>query len=66
MWLNGYEAVGVAELCEVAGAPRRSFYHWWPSKQALAMLDHQRRTLRTPLFEPVFGEDDDPGAQLDR
>ena len=25
MWLRGYEAVGVAELCEVAGAPRGSF-----------------------------------------
>ena len=26
MWLKGYEAVGVAELCEVAGNPRGSFY----------------------------------------
>jgi TetR/AcrR family transcriptional repressor of nem operon len=68
MWLKGYEAVGVAELCEVAGAPRGSFYHWWPSKQALAvaMLEHRWQTLRTRLFEPVFGGDDDLGSQLDR
>ena len=41
MWERGYEAVGVAELCAEAGAPRGSFYYWWPSKQALvlAMID---------------------------
>ena len=68
MWLKGYEAVGVAELCEVAGTPRGSFYHWWPSKQALAvsMLERRWQTLRTRLFEPVFGGDDDLGSQLDR
>ena len=68
MWLRGYEAVGVAELCEVAGAPRGSFYHWWPSKQALAvaMLEQRWQTLRARLFEPVFGGGDDLGSQLDR
>jgi len=43
MWLKGYGAVGVAELCEVAGTPRGSFYHWWPSKQALAVSMLERR-----------------------
>lgn len=68
MWLKGYEAVGVAELCEVAGAPRGSFYHWWPSKLALAvaMLERRWQATRARLLEPVFGGDDDLGSQLDR
>lgn len=38
---RGYEAVGVAELCEAADVKRGSFYFHFPSKQALAlaMLD---------------------------
>jgi TetR/AcrR family transcriptional repressor of nem operon len=52
MWARGYEAVGVAELCAEAGAPRGSFYYWWPSKQALtlAMLDRAWDRSRRLLF----------------
>lgn len=68
MWQRGYEAVGIAELCAAAHAPRGSFYYWWPSKQALAlsMIEHSWDHLRRTLFEPSFGT---PGAftdQLDR
>ena len=48
MWARGYEAVGVAELCAEAGAPRGSFYHWWPSKQALAAA--MLRMLQEPAL----------------
>jgi len=56
MHARGYEATGVAELCEAAGAPKGSFYYWWPSKQALAlaMLDHQWELARDRVVEPAF------------
>ncbi len=59
MWQRGYEAVGVADLCQSAGAPRGSFYHWFPSKQALtlAMLARSWERLRAALFEPAFSID---------
>ena len=34
---RGYTAVGVSELCEAAGVKKGSFYHFFPSKQDLAM-----------------------------
>ena len=67
MWERGYEAVGVAELCADAGAPRGSFYYWWPSKHALALAMIERSWERTKeaLFEPTFGGDGSFGEQLD-
>jgi TetR/AcrR family transcriptional repressor of nem operon len=59
---RGYEATGVAEVCESAAAPKGSFYHWWPSKQALALavIDWQWELARKYVFEPAFG----PGRPL--
>jgi TetR/AcrR family transcriptional regulator, transcriptional repressor for nem operon len=56
MHARGYAATGVAELCQAAGAPKGSFYYWWPSKQALAlaMLDHQWELARDRVVEPAF------------
>jgi TetR/AcrR family transcriptional regulator, transcriptional repressor for nem operon len=56
---RGYEATGVAELCEAAGAPKGSFYYWWPSKQALAvaMLDRKWELARELIIEPAFAVD---------
>ena len=34
---RGYAAVGVAEICARAGVQKGSFYHFFPSKQALAV-----------------------------
>jgi TetR/AcrR family transcriptional repressor of nem operon len=67
MWERGYEAVGVAELCAEAGAPRGSFYYWWPSKQALALAMIERSWDRTKvaLFEPTFGRQASFAEQLD-
>jgi TetR/AcrR family transcriptional repressor of nem operon len=56
MHSRGYEATGVAELCEAAGAPKGSFYYWWPSKQALAiaMLDRQWKLAQEHVVRPAF------------
>jgi AcrR family transcriptional regulator len=32
---NGYEATGVAEICQAAGVSKGAFYHHFPTKQAL-------------------------------
>ena len=37
MYARGYTAVGVHELCTHAGVNKGSFYHFFPSKQALAL-----------------------------
>ncbi len=62
MHLRGYEAVGVAELCAHARVKRGSFYHFFDSKQslALAMLDASWRDVERTLFaesinDPALG-----------
>jgi TetR/AcrR family transcriptional regulator, transcriptional repressor for nem operon len=57
---RGYEAVGVAELCAEAGVKKGSFYHFFPSKRALALeaLDRAWNATRTSLFDETFGDSD--------
>lgn len=68
MWERGYEAVGVAELCAAAAAPRGSFYHWWPSKQALAlaMLERSWERVRTTVIVPAFTGPGPLSARIER
>jgi TetR/AcrR family transcriptional regulator, transcriptional repressor for nem operon len=65
---RGYEATGVAELCEAAGVPKGSFYYWWPSKQALALavLDRQWERVLEQVFEPAFSSGERIGEQFAR
>ena len=35
--LQGYSALGVAEICKAAGVPKGSFYYFFESKEALAL-----------------------------
>jgi TetR/AcrR family transcriptional regulator, transcriptional repressor for nem operon len=65
---RGYEATGVADLCEAAGAPKGSFYYWWPSKQALAlaMVDRQWELAREHVVEPAFAVGGPIVGQFDR
>lgn len=37
MYARGYHAVGVQEICAQAGVNKGSFYHFFPSKQALVL-----------------------------
>lgn len=36
--LNGYDATGVAEICEAASVSKGAFYYHFPSKQALFLV----------------------------
>ena len=68
MWERGYEDVGVAELCAAAHAPRGSFYHWWPSKQALtlAMLERSWERAKAAVIVPSFSGPGPLSARIDR
>jgi TetR/AcrR family transcriptional repressor of nem operon len=68
MYERGYEAVGVQELCERAGVKKGSFYHWFPSKAALAvaMLDASWMRTRAHIFDPAFGPAIAPLDRFDR
>ncbi|MEM9203905.1 MAG: TetR family transcriptional regulator [Actinomycetota bacterium] len=59
MYARSYEAVGVAELCREAGVQKGSFYHFFASKQDLAieMLDASWRRTRRAVFATAFGDD---------
>ena len=59
MYQRGYEAVGVAELCTAAGARKGSFYHFFNSKQALAveMLEQAWTRTRETIFAAAFDDE---------
>jgi TetR/AcrR family transcriptional repressor of nem operon len=65
---HGYQAVGVQEICEAAGVKKGSFYHFFRSKQelALAMLDEMWERLRKLEFEPAFRPDLAPLERIER
>ena len=50
IWHNSYAATSVDAICEKAGAKKGSFYHFFPSKSALAVkaleADWQRKKAR--------------------
>ncbi|MEY9856009.1 TetR/AcrR family transcriptional repressor of nem operon [Catenulispora sp. GAS73] len=64
--LNGYSALGVAEICKAADVPKGSFYYFFASKEALALavLDEHWRLQRAD-WERVLGGDAAP-APMDR
>ena len=65
---RGYQAVGVQEICTAAGVRKGSFYHFFRSKQelALAMLDALWERIQEELFGPVFGTDLAPLERIER
>ena len=55
MYARGYSAVGVQEICVQAGVNKGSFYHFFPSKQALtlAVIEAHGQRLRH-IWEDVM------------
>lgn len=48
MHVQGYAGTGLKEILDAAGAPKGSFYHYFPSKEAfaLAVIEHYEAMLR--------------------
>ena len=67
MSVRGYTAVGVHEICTQAGVHKGSFYHFFPSKQALvlAVIDTYGEHIRG-LWEDVMTADSPLRERLQR
>ncbi|MBF0621833.1 MAG: TetR/AcrR family transcriptional regulator [Magnetococcales bacterium] len=68
MHSRGYADVGVQELCNHAGIKKGSFYHFFPSKQALTLttLEEMEADLTQKLIIPAFAKDVPPLERLRR
>ncbi|MGJ6967167.1 TetR/AcrR family transcriptional regulator [Streptosporangium sp. G11] len=62
--LNGYSALGVAEICKAANVPKGSFYYFFESKEALALavIDAEWNEERGNWAALLHGD----GAPLER
>jgi TetR/AcrR family transcriptional repressor of nem operon len=65
---HGYQGVGVQELCDAAGVKKGSFYHFFPSKQDLALevIERQWQKMQREMLEPAFAPDVPPLARIER
>lgn len=56
LYARSYGNVGVKEICDAAGVQKGSFYHFFPSKQelALAVLDEHYLGLKEQIFARAF------------
>jgi len=65
-WEKGYAATGVAELLQRAQVNSGSFYHVFPSKEALllAVLDNYLDGLEPAVLRPAFARHSDPIARI--
>jgi TetR/AcrR family transcriptional regulator, transcriptional repressor for nem operon len=54
----GYAATGVKEILDLAGVPKGSFYHYFPSKEAFVQEVLRRYASReTQRWEAILGDD---------
>src|SRR6516165_2204924 len=54
----GYAATGVKEILDLAGVPKGSFYHYFPSKEAFAQEVLQRYASgEVHRWETILGDD---------
>ena len=65
---SGYHAVGVNDLCRAADVRKGSFYHFFESKEALALaaIEHQRNGTIRDVLEPCFADDVPPADRIRR
>jgi len=68
IFARSYADVGVADICRHAGVKKGSFYHFYPSKQALmlAVMDAQFINMKEKIIDKAFAEDLPPLARLER
>jgi TetR/AcrR family transcriptional repressor of nem operon len=62
---RGYTALGVAEICAAASVPKGSFYHFFESKQALALtVIDEHWTAQRARWVELLGSDRPPLHRL--
>lgn len=67
IWTSSYGAVSVDDICRTADVKKGSFYHYFPSKQDLAiaaMEEYQQYKVET-IMKPVFAADKSFRRQID-
>lgn len=59
---RGFSAVGIQQICQQAQVQKGSFYHFFPSKRALALaaIDELWQQLQQAIFEPAFSAELSP------
>jgi len=68
IWEQNYSSVSVDKICKGAGVNKGSFYHFFSSKEALAIeaVDHNWQMAKERLFEPAFSKDLPPLERFNR
>jgi len=59
MWANNYSSTSVDKICEQADVRKGSFYHYFKSKEDLALevLEDQWKFAKKQLLEPSFANE---------
>lgn len=68
IWERSYGSVSVDKICKEAGVNKGSFYHFFPSKVALAVdtLEFNWKMTKEMIFEPAFSKDQPPLERFNR
>ncbi len=68
IWERNYSSVSVDKLCKGAGVNKGSFYHFFPSKEALAIeaVENNWRIAKEMVLEPSFSKDLPPLERFNR
>lgn len=68
IFARSYADVGVAAICDEAGVKKGSFYHFFPSKQALslALIDEYFVDFKAQIIDQAFAPDIAPLARISR
>lgn len=66
-WKNGFSGVSVDDLCNSAGVKKGSFYHFFESKEDLALAALERHwERRRPILDVSFSASVPPLERLER
>lgn len=66
IWSSSYGAVGVDQICEVAGVKKGSFYYFFASKSELAVAAYEAYwQAKLPELEALFSTDVPPLQRLE-
>lgn len=67
IWANSYGSVSVDHICDKAGVKKGSFYHFFPSKEdlALAAFELHWQVDVEPVLDRVFHPDRTPIEQIE-